>query len=369
MNSSNVYFTNMRVKPGDSLQKKLTRLITAAGMGKIHFEDQFAAIKMHFGELGNLAFLRHQYAKTIVDFVKSQGGKPFLTDANTLYVGGRKNALEHLDTAYLNGFSPLQTGCQILIADGLKGTDEVLVPVEGGEYVKEAKVARALMDADIIISLTHFKVHEATGIGGTLKNIGMGGGSRAGKMEMHSAGKPLTDSEKCIGCGQCTKVCAHHAITVTNKKAAIDHEKCVGCGRCIGVCPKDAICAANDEVEEILNKKIVEYSWAILHNRPQFHISLVVSVSPYCDCHEENDTPVVPDVGMFASFDPIALDQACADAVNQQIILPGSELDGKAKQGDDYFTALFPNCSWRTQIAHGEKMGLGTKEYQLITVK
>ena len=203
MGTSKVYFTDLRAKSGDNLLNKLQRLIKTAGIGDIDFQDKYVAIKMHFGEPGNLAFLRPNYAKAVADVVKELGGKPFLTDCNTLYVGGRKNALDHLDSANLNGFNPMTTGCQILIADGLKGTDEALVPVEGGTYVKEAKIGRAVMDADIVISLNHFKGHEAAGFGGALKNLGMGCGSRAGKMEMHSAGKPHVDRKmywlpKCV---------------------------------------------------------------------------------------------------------------------------------------------------------------------------
>ena len=184
---SDVYFTNFRTTLTENLLQKIQRLIKKAGIEKIDFQDKFVAIKIHFGEPGNLAFLRPNYAKAVVDVIKSLGGKPFLTDCNTLYVGGRKNALDHIDAAYLNGFSPFSTGCHVIIADGLKGTDEAYVPVPDGDYVKEAKIGRAVMDADVFISLTHFKGHEATGFGGTIKNIGMGCGSRAGKMEMHAA--------------------------------------------------------------------------------------------------------------------------------------------------------------------------------------
>ena len=189
MAESKVYFSDMRAH-GQSLLVKLRRLMKAAGFESIDFDGKFVAVKMHFGEPGNLAFLRPNWAATVCDYVKELGGKPFLTDCNTLYIGGRKNALDHLDSAYRNGFNPLQTGVHSIIADGLKGTDEALIPVEGGEYVKEAKIGQALADADIIISLSHFKGHEMTGFGGALKNLGMGGGSRTGKMQMHSAGKP-----------------------------------------------------------------------------------------------------------------------------------------------------------------------------------
>lgn len=374
MKTSKVYFTNLRAKNGDNLLTKLQRLIKTAGIADIDFEDKYVAIKMHFGEPGNLAFLRPNYAKAVADVVKELGGKPFLTDCNTLYVGGRKNALDHLDSANLNGFNTITTGCQILIADGLKGTDEALVPVEGGTYVKEAKIGRAIMDADVVISLNHFKGHEATGFGGALKNLGMGCGSRAGKMEMHSAGKPHVDQDLCIGCQMCEKICAHDAPSFKDKKATIDHDKCVGCGRCIGVCPKDAILAASDESNDILNCKIAEYTKAVIDGRPNFHISLVIDVSPYCDCHGENDAAIVPNVGMFASFDPVALDVACADAVNAQPVIANSKLgdcseEERACQHHDHFHSIFPETNWESAIEHGVKIGIGNKEYELITVK
>lgn len=369
MEASKVYYTSMRTKVGDSLLAKLKRLLKAAGMEQIDFDGKYTAIKIHFGEPGNLAYLRPNYAKVVCDYVKELGGKPFLTDCNTLYVGGRKNALDHLDSAYTNGYNPFQTGVHTIIADGLKGTDEALVPVVGGEYVKEAKIGRALMDADIVISMSHFKGHECAGFGGALKNIGMGGGSRAGKMEMHSAGKPTVEQDLCIGCGACTRICAHAGAVVENKKAHIDHSKCAGCGRCIGVCPKDAIVASMDEKGEILNAKIAEYTKAIIDGRPNFHISLVIDVSPNCDCHGENDVPVVPDIGMFASFDPVALDMACAEAVLKAPVMAGSILDEVEHTHGDHFTDIAPNTAWKTQLIHGEKIGIGTMQYELVEVK
>ena len=369
MEKAKVYYTSMRTGFDDGLLSKLKRLILKAGIGDIDFDGKYTAVKIHFGEPGNLAFLRPNYAKAVVDVIKELGGRPFLTDCNTLYVGGRKNALDHLDSAYTNGFSPFSTGCHILIADGLKGTDEEYVPVKGGEYIKEAKIGRAVMDADVFISLSHFKGHEATGFGGALKNIGMGCGSRAGKMEMHSAGKPHIDRDLCIGCHRCEKICAHGAPYFTDKKASIDHDKCVGCGRCIGVCPKDAVLAASDESNDVLNCKIAEYSKAVVDGRPNFHISLVIDVSPYCDCHAENDAAIVPDVGFFASFDPVALDVACADAVNAQPVIQNSLLGESDHEGHDHFGAVSPTTNWRSCIEHAKKIGLGTDEYELIEVK
>lgn len=368
MNQSNVYYTNFRTTFHENLLQKLERLVKTAGMlEQINFQNQYTAIKIHFGEPGNLSYLRPNYSKVIVDLIKAQGGKVFLTDCNTLYVGRRKNALDHLDTAYENGYHPFATNCHVIIADGLKGTDEVLIPIEG-EYIKEAKIGRAVMDADIFISLTHFKGHESTGFGGVLKNIGMGCGSRAGKMEMHNAGKPHVLSDLCVGCGACMKNCAHSAIQIDCKKAAISHQACVGCGRCIGVCPMDAVASNCDESNDILNKKIAEYTYAVLKNRPHFHISLVVDVSPYCDCHGENDVPIVPDVGMFASFDPVALDMACVDAVNRQPIMEGSILSEKEHCHHDHFTDTHPDTNWEVAIDHAVKLGLGNKSYQLITI-
>lgn len=367
MEKSKVYFTNMKTTLSENLPQKLKRLILTAGMDKIDFDGKYTAVKMHFGEPGNLAFLRPNYAAVVTDTVRELGGKPFLTDCNTLYVGGRKNALDHLDSAYQNGFSPFSTRCHVLIGDGLKGTDETLIPVDG-EYVKEAKIGRAVMDADVFISLSHFKGHESTGFGGALKNIGMGCGSRAGKMEMHSAGKPYVEQENCIGCGNCIRVCAHDAPSIKDKKASIDQNKCVGCGRCIGVCPKDAVCASNDESNDILNRKIAEYSLAVVKDRPHFHISLVIDVSPNCDCHAENDIPIVPDVGMFASFDPVALDRACADAVNAQPVIAGSQLDEMPHVHHDHFIDSAPTTDWRVCLEHAEKIGLGTQDYELVRI-
>lgn len=377
MEKAKVYFTDFRAGFNNNLLQKLDRLIRRAGMGDIDFEDKYTAIKIHFGEYGNLAFLRPNYARVVADAVKKFGGKPFLTDCNTLYVGSRKNALDHIETAYQNGFNPYNTGCHVIIADGLKGTDEVLVPIDG-EYVKEAKIGRALMDADVLISLTHFKGHEATGFGGAMKNIGMGGGSRAGKMEMHSAGKPFVREKACVGCGRCIQICAHSAITITEKKAGIDHGKCVGCGRCIGVCPKDAVNAAGDETNDILNYKIAEYTKAICDGRPHFHIALICDVSPNCDCHAENDAPIIPDIGMFASFDPVALDKACVDACNRQPVLEGSNLSDHIKAAEhnhqehdhmDHFHMNHPDTNWESCVEHAVKIGLGTDQYELIEVK
>ena len=371
-----VYFTDFRCEMDESPVKKLQRLLKTAGMDKIDMEGKFVAIKMHFGELGNMSYLRPNYAKAVADLVKEGGGKPFLTDCNTLYPGSRKNAIEHLYCAWENGFTPMTVGCPVIIGDGLKGTDDIAVPVEGGEYIQEAKIGRAVMDADIFISLTHFKGHELTGFGGTIKNIGMGCGSRAGKKDQHHNGKPVIDPENCRGCRLCMRECANDGLAFDEgrKVMTIDEAHCVGCGRCIGACNFDAIHFGQDAAVKELNCRMAEYTKAVVAGRDNFHISLVCDISPVCDCHSGNDAPILPDIGMFASFDPLALDQACVDACLRQTPLPNSQLTEQMAGHDfhdhhDHFENTTPNSEYKTCLAHAEKIGLGTKEYELITVK
>ena len=314
-----------------------------AGFEEISFADRFTAIKIHFGELGNLAYLRPQYAKVVADYVRELGGKVFLTDCNTLYVGSRKNALDPL------------------------------VPINL-PLVKEAKIGQAIMDDDIVISLSHFKGHEEAGFGGALKNLGMGSGSRSGKMEQHWEGKPVVDPELCIGCGSCVRICAHGGPSVVNGKAGIDHSKCVGCGRCLAICPRDAIEPSNANSTAILSQKIAEYAYAVVKDRPSFHISLICDVSPFCDCHAENDIPIIPDIGMLASFDPVALDQACVDLCNKMPVCEGSRLDKHIKlfweedPNHEYFHLNHPDAEWEAGLIHAEEIGLGTRQYELIKI-
>ena len=374
MEKAKVYFADFRTPyGGDTMPGKLKKLIRKAGIAQLNLEGQFVAIKIHFGELGNVSYLRPNYARAVVDVVKELGGKPFLTDCNTLYPGSRKNALEHLYCAWENGFTPLTVGCPILIGDGLKGTDDIEVPVRGGEYVKNAKIGRAVMDADVIISMTHFKGHEATGFGGALKNLGMGCGSRAGKKEQHNNGKAYVQQEICRGCRRCMRECANDGLVFDpeTRKMHVDKEHCVGCGRCVGACNFDAIDFEDPNSNQMLNYRIAEYAKAVVDGRPQFHISMVMDISPNCDCHEENDAPILPDVGMFASFDPLALDQACVDACMKCEPLPNSQLgehmrDPHFVDHHDHFTNSTPESEWQSCLSHAEKIGLGTRDYELI---
>ena len=374
MEKAKVYFTDFRTSNGVGLPEKLKRLCRKAGLQTMDLENKFVAIKMHFGELGNIAYLRPNYAKAVADLVKEAGGKPFLTDCNTLYPGSRKNALEHLDCAQENGFNEVTTGCHVIIGDGLRGTDDCIVPVEGGVYCKEAYIGRAVMDADVFISLTHFKGHESTGFGGALKNIGMGCGSRAGKMHQHSQGKPVVNADLCRCCKRCAKECGSDAIFFDTGKAVIHEDICKGCGRCIGACSFDAIHNPNDNANEILGCKIAEYTKAVVDGRPNFHISLILDVSPNCDCHPENDAAILPNIGMFASFDPVALDQACADACLKATPIADSQLgEHLAEPGwhchHDHFKDSNPNIEWKATLDQAEKVGLGTREYELKKIK
>lgn len=367
---SDVYFTSMRTQAfGNGLCGKLDVLLDKAGFNNIDFKRKFVAIKIHFGERGNLAFLRPNFARTVADKIKGLGGKPFLTDCNTLYVGSRKDAIEHTETAWLNGFTPYVVDCPVIIADGIKGTDDVEVPLEGCELLKSARIGRAIMDADIVISLNHFKGHESCGMGGAIKNLGMGCGSRAGKMAQHSDGKVDVDKDLCIGCGNCARICAHSAPILSGGKSAIDQKKCVGCGRCIGVCPVDAIGPnSGNRANGLLDMKIAEYTKAVVAGRPGFHIDIAMDISPNCDCHCENDAPIVPNIGIFASFDPVACDQATADAVNAAHPNKDSKLGDSKVKGRDNISTASPETDWTIQLSHAEKIGIGTRNYNLIKV-
>lgn len=366
---SKVYFASFRTRAyGENRLQKLEKIMKEAGFESLGFANQFAAIKLHFGEAGNMAYLRPQYARSIADHVKKLGGIPFLTDCNTLYAGSRKNAIEHLATAASNGFSEQSTHCPILIGDGLKGDDAVNVPVPNGKHFSHAKIGRTVMDADIFISLTHFKGHEKMGIGGAVKNIGMGCASRAGKMELHSDGKPHVEKDLCLGCGKCLSSCAHGALSLQGKRMNVDHSRCAGCGSCISICPVMALQPSWDQADKLLNEKTAEYASAVLHGRPHFHISILEDITPNCDCHGENDSPILPDIGMLVSKDPVALDYAACELCNKAMRLEHTFLDGKGDTGDVFHDAHKNTC-WEETLEHAVKIGLGNREYELHSLE
>lgn len=374
MEPSKVYFTDLRTTPGNDMMTKLTRLVKRAGIETIDFKDKFTAIKIHFGEPGNLAYIRPNYAAAIVDLLRSLGAKVFLTDSNTLYSGGRSNAVDHLHAAMDNGFNPIGAHCDVIIADGLIGTDYKEIPV-GGQYCPAPKIGSAIANADIIISMNHFKGHEQTGFGGAIKNLGMGSASVGGKLELHSSSQPIIDENACIGCKVCEKYCRHDAITVTDRKAHIDYSKCVGCGQCVAVCQHEGAVVKDWDSSETLNYKIAEYALAVVKDKPSFHISFIMNVSPNCDCWNHNDAAIVPDLGIAASFDPVALDCACADMVKAAPALPRNVIADKdggcihTHEGEDKFHIVHPDTKWEAGVEHGEAIGLGNRQYELITVR
>lgn len=350
----------------------MERLVKRAGLATIDFKDQFVAIKIHFGEPGNLAYIRPNYAARMVTILRSLGAKPFLTDCNTLYSGRRANAVDHLQSAMENGFNPLSANANVIIADGLKGTDYREIEING-TYCQAPKIGTAIADADIILSMNHFKGHEQTGFGGALKNLGMGCASVGGKLELHSASQPRIDREHCKGCSICVKHCAHDAIQMDNdRKAVINYEKCVGCGQCVALCQYDGAVMGEGDTSERLNYKIAEYTEAVLLNKPHFHVSFIMNVSPECDCWNHNDAAIVPDLGIAASFDPVALDKACADLVIHAPLLGGNTLAESHPHehliGADKFHLIHPDTNWQAGLSHAEKRGIGHQAYELITV-
>ncbi|MDR1681672.1 MAG: DUF362 domain-containing protein [Prevotellaceae bacterium] len=367
-----VYFTNLHTSASLNLQGKMERLVRAAGIEKIDFKDQFTAIKIHFGEPGNLAYIRHNYAGRMVEILQALGARVFLTDSNTLYSGRRANAIDHLLSAFENGFTTTGVKAPVIIADGLKGTEYVEIPVESA-ICKTAKIGAAIANADIIISMNHFKGHEQAGFGGALKNLGMGSASRGGKLDLHSSSQPRIEAKRCTACRQCMRFCNYGAITVCSaaRTAAIDHKKCVGCGQCIAVCRFDAVQPVWDNSSETMNRKIAEYSFALLKDKPHFHVNFIMNVSPDCDCWASNDIPLVPDIGIAASFDPVALDQASADLVTAAPSIHGSRGNEEGMlnlTGMDKFTHVHPNTNWRVGLEHAEQIGLGSTDYDIVGV-
>jgi len=368
MGKSKVYWIDLRTNPSLSILKKFDGLLRKAGFGDLDLNDKYTALKIHFGEPGNMSYLRPPYVAVVSALVRELGGKPFLTDSNTLYSGRRHNAYDHLRAAFENGFSRDATGCDIIIADGLKGTDYVEMPVEGGIHCKEALIGCAVAEADAVISLNHFKGHELTGFGGALKNLGMGCASRSGKQFLHEVSHPTVDTDACTGCGMCVKNCAAKAITLgPDKKAHINHDLCTGCCQCVAVCQFSAARASEGKASEICSERIAEYTSAILRGKPSFHVNFVMNVSPNCDCWPNNDAPVVADIGIFASEDPVALDQACVDVVNAAPAIGGTALTDKDYAGSgEKFCHIHPDADWEKGLDHAAAIGLGTRKYTLV---
>lgn len=369
--TSIVYGITLRSHFRESLPQKIVRLFQAMEPEKNLGRGQLWALKIHFGERGCTAHLRPNLLRGLVDYLKERQTKPFFTDANTLYVGGRANSPDHLETAILNGFDYSVCGAPLTIADGLRGTSQVAVPLNQ-ELIKTAYIAADLMEADGLISLAHFKGHELTGFGGAIKNMGMGGASRRGKLEQHSNVGPKVKSKNCVGCQACLSHCAQTAISLNeHNKAVIDPKKCVGCAECIPLCNYEAIEIQWDSEVEALMKKMVAYALAVVQGREDrcFYLNFLTQISPLCDCVNHSDAPVTADIGILASRDPVAADLASAELVNQRPGLPGTALPENLAAGADKWRALHPRVNWEFQLDYAQQIGLGSKNYELVWLK
>jgi len=368
---STVYFCDLRTSMKENLPSKLKRLMETAGLNRVVAPRNLVAIKLHFGEKGNAAFIRPILIRPIVDAVRDLKASAFLTDANTLYAGTRGNSISHLITAMENGFAYPVVNAPLIIADGIRGASLAEVRIDQ-EVIKTAFIGKEIVEADALISAAHFKGHELSGFGGAIKNVGMGCASRKGKLEQHSDLSPKVKEKKCVGCGECVDHCAQKAISLNEKrkKAFIAPKKCIGCGECILICPNGAIDIQWNADIAVFQKKMAEYTWAVLKGKREkaFFLNFLTDISPACDCYGHNDAPLVPDIGIVASRDPVAIDQASADLVNQQTGNAGSCLKTSRGPGEDKFKGVYPRIDWSVQLAHGEEIGLGSRKYKLVAI-
>ncbi|MEW6263602.1 MAG: DUF362 domain-containing protein [Thermodesulfobacteriota bacterium] len=368
---SQVFACTTRASVKENMLQKLGRLLQTLDLSQGINARDLTAIKLHFGERGNTAFIRPIYVRQVVDAVVALKAIPFLTDANTLYVGTRSNSAQHLKTAIENGFAYAVVGAPLIMADGLKGTSYAEVNINM-EHVQTAYIGADVFEADALISLAHFKLHEVAGFGGTIKNVGMGCASRRGKLFQHSGISPKVSAKRCLGCGDCVDHCAQSAIALYEEngkmKARIEPTKCVGCAECILVCLQQAIHIQWAASIPIFMKRMVEYTAAVLHNKKgkAFFVNFLTQISPACDCYAHADSPLVRDIGLLASTDPIAIDQAGVDLVNQEPALPNTRITGNIGPGEDKVKGVYPQVDWDIQLDWGEKIGLGSRNYDLI---
>jgi hypothetical protein len=375
---SNVYFSDLKVEAKKTLFDKLDTLLDRAGLkGKIRERD-LVAIKLHFGEKGNTAYVRPIFLRKVVDRIREHKGKPFLTDTNTLYIGTRSEAVSHLTTAYQHGFTESAVNAPVLIADGLRGNSAVKVKIDKPIF-KTVSVAHAIHMADGLVCVTHFKGHELSGFGGTLKNLGMGCTSREGKLAQHSNISPQVKKKACKGCELCISWCPQSAISMVetspgNPKgphfAFIDSKNCIGCGECILTCPAGAIQIQWNESIPLFQKKLVEHAYGVFQKKKEktIFLNFLTQISPACDCYGFSDTPIVKDIGILSSDDPVAIDQASVDLVNEEEGNRSSKLSKHWEKGEDKFRALYPEVDWTIQLAYAEEIGLGSREYELVKI-
>ena len=363
-----VYFLDLKASPKENRLERIGRLLDQVPFSKPLVKNNLVAIKIHFGEKGNTGYVKPIYVRPVSDKIRAWGGKPFLTDANTLYVGTRSDSVSHLQTALENGFSFTTVRAPLVIADGLKGKSTIRVPIHQ-KIFKSVSIAADIIDADAIVSVAHFKGHELSGFGGTIKNLGMGCASREGKLSQHSNIAPKVARKKCIGCAECISHCAQAAIELQDDKSVINPEKCVGCGECILICPQGAIQIQWNE-STVFQQKMVEYTFGVLKNKKgrALFLNFLTDISPACDCYGHSDRPIVRDIGILASTDPVAIDQAAVDLVNNEPGNQDSALTKNFKSGEDKFRGVYPKIDWEIQLQYAEEIGLGTRKYELVVL-
>ncbi|MEW5737114.1 MAG: DUF362 domain-containing protein [Thermodesulfobacteriota bacterium] len=364
-----VYFADFRARSfGENKVSKLKKLFEKAGLSSVLAKGDLTAVKMHFGEVGNDTFLSPVLVRAVVDKIRETGAKPFLTDTGTLYTGKRKNAADHINTAISHGFAYSVVNAPVIIADGLKGDSVVSVEINKKRFSK-VKIARDIVNADSMIVLSHVKGHELAGFGGAIKNLAMGCAPPMGKKEQHSA-RFFVNEEKCIACGECEKNCPTGAAQLSSDFSTIDKDRCIGCGECVTVCPEKAIDMdwATDIAEFM--ERMTEYALGAVIGKPGkvAYVNFIMNVTPDCDCIPWSDAPIVPDVGVLASFDPVAIDKASWDLVNQQQGNAHSHIRKNLDPGGDKFTGLWSYTKPGIAITHGAEIGLGSPEYELVKI-
>ena len=366
---SAVYFASLRAHSDqESTTVKIQRLFDRAGFSDVVAQNDRTAIKLHFGERGNDGYISPVYVRQVVDKVKACGGIPFLTDTNTLYLGSRSNAVDHITTAILHGFDYAVTGAPTIIADGLFGKNVVQVKIEK-KHFDSVSIAGDIALSDSMIVMSHFKGHIVSGFGGAIKNLAMGCAPPAGKRAQHNA-RPFTITDRCSGCGTCAEVCPKKAITIEKKKSLIDREACIGCFECMHVCPDHAIDIDWETEIPVFTERMVEYAYGAVKAKKGKvgFMNFLIRITPDCDCFPFSDTPIVPDIGILASKDPVAIDAASFDLVNQQIGFTDSLLTGHHHKGGDKFRGVHEQTDGYRQVRYADEIGIGNRAYDLIKI-
>ena len=371
---ADVFFANLRARgPGENKRAKITALFNKAGFSTRIPKDALTAVKVHVGERGNDTFMNPVLVRAVVDLVKKAGGKPFITDSNTLYKGSRHNAVDHMVTAIEHGFGYATVGAPFIVADGLRGgsLEDVVI---GKKHFSSVKIASAIVAAQSLIVLSHFKGHELAGFGGAIKNLAMGCAPSQGKCDQH-ASRFMVQPEHCIACGACLVNCPQDAIKFVpglgdRKVASIDRSRCIGCGECLTVCKPKAVCINWKTEVKPFNERMAEYALGAVTGKEHHtgYVNFLLDITPDCDCVPWSDAPLTPDIGILASTDPVALDSACLDLVNQAVGHSHSLLDRKYLPGEDKFRGVWQHTYGDVQLEYAESIGLGTRQYALIPV-